>query len=145
LRGLECGNERAKPRLNASSASSIHPGEYLAEILGELSISQAAFARAVGVSPMRICHVLKGARPATAELARLARRLGNRPSIGSICRPRRRSGSGRAGSSLSWRLSLDSIIKYAGVGGFSGRRSGGNTKMPNSGLSWMAAGSVEAM
>jgi antitoxin HigA-1 len=49
----------------------IHPGEFLAEILEELGISQAAFARALGVSPMRISHVIKGARPVTAELALL--------------------------------------------------------------------------
>lgn len=47
----------------------IHPGEFLAETLEELGLSQAAFARIVGVSPMRISHVIKGARPVTAELA----------------------------------------------------------------------------
>lgn len=49
----------------------IHPGEFLAEILSEMGISQAEFARAIGVSPMRISHVLKGTRPVTAELALL--------------------------------------------------------------------------
>ena len=49
----------------------IHPGEFLAETLEELGISQAAFARALGVSPMRISHVIKGTRPVTAELALL--------------------------------------------------------------------------
>ncbi len=49
----------------------IHPGEFLAETLEELGLSQAAFARAIGVSPMRISHVIKGARPVTAELALL--------------------------------------------------------------------------
>ncbi|HEX5715825.1 MAG TPA: HigA family addiction module antitoxin [Thermoanaerobaculia bacterium] len=49
----------------------IHPGEFLAETLEELGLSQAAFARALGVSPMRISHVVKGARPVTAELALL--------------------------------------------------------------------------
>ena len=49
----------------------IHPGEFLAEALGELGLSQAAFARAIGVSPMRISHVVKGTRPVTAELALL--------------------------------------------------------------------------
>ena len=48
-----------------------HPGEYLSETLGELNISQAEFARAIGVSPMRIAHIVKGARPVTAELALL--------------------------------------------------------------------------
>ncbi len=51
--------------------TAVHPGEFLAETLGELGISQAAFARAIGVSPMRVSHVIKGARPVTAELALL--------------------------------------------------------------------------
>ena len=49
----------------------IHPGEYLAEILDDLKISQTAFAHAIGVSPMRISHVIKGKRHVTAELALL--------------------------------------------------------------------------
>lgn len=49
----------------------IHPGEFLAEILGEFRLSQAEFARTIGVSPMRISHVIKGDRPVTAELALL--------------------------------------------------------------------------
>jgi addiction module HigA family antidote len=49
----------------------IHPGEFLAETLQELGISQAQFARAIGVSPMRISHVVNGTRPVTAELALL--------------------------------------------------------------------------
>jgi addiction module HigA family antidote len=47
----------------------IHPGVFLKEILNELGISQNAFAHAIGVSPMRISHVIKGSRPVTAELA----------------------------------------------------------------------------
>jgi antitoxin HigA-1 len=49
----------------------IHPGEFLSEILDELGISQAEFARRIGVSPMRVSHVVKGTRPVTAELALL--------------------------------------------------------------------------
>ena len=49
----------------------IHPGEFLNEILEELGLSQAEFARTIGVSPMRISHVIKGDRPVTAELALL--------------------------------------------------------------------------
>ena len=49
----------------------IHPGEFLGEILEEMGISQAGFARAIKVSPMRISHVIKGSRPVTAELALL--------------------------------------------------------------------------
>ena len=55
----------------------IHPGEFLAETLEELGLSQAAFARAIGVSAMRISHVIKGARPVTAELALLFGRAFN--------------------------------------------------------------------
>ena len=49
----------------------IHPGEYLKEILDELGVSQSAFADTIGVSSMRISHVINGARPVTAELALL--------------------------------------------------------------------------
>ena len=62
------------------SRPAIHPGEFLAEILGELDISQADFARRIGVSAMRVSHVVKGARPVTAELALLfGRALGQSP------------------------------------------------------------------
>jgi len=47
----------------------IHPGEFLREILDDMSLTQIAFAEAIGVSPMRVSHVLKGQRPITAELA----------------------------------------------------------------------------
>ncbi len=49
----------------------IHPGEFLAETLEELGVSQAQFARAIGVSPMRVSHVINRTRPVTAELALL--------------------------------------------------------------------------
>jgi addiction module HigA family antidote len=49
----------------------LHPGEYLDEILTELDVSQADFARALAISPMRVSHVINGARPVTAELALL--------------------------------------------------------------------------
>ena len=58
----------------------IHPGKFLRETLEELDISQAQFARAIGVSPMRVSHVVNGARPVTAELALLfGRALGQSP------------------------------------------------------------------
>lgn len=47
----------------------IHPGEHLKEMLDELGLSQNAFAILIGVSAMRISHVVKGKRPVTAELA----------------------------------------------------------------------------
>lgn len=58
----------------------IHPGEFLREILEGLGLNQTAFADALGVSPMRISHLLKGDRPITAEMAlRLGRALGQSP------------------------------------------------------------------
>jgi addiction module HigA family antidote len=54
-----------------------HPGEFLAEILAERDLSQAEFARLIGVSPMRVSYVIKGARPVTADLAlRFAKAFG---------------------------------------------------------------------
>ncbi len=49
----------------------IHPGEFLGEILEAREISLARLARAIGVTPTRISHVVKGSRPVTAELALL--------------------------------------------------------------------------
>jgi len=49
----------------------IHPGEFLREILEERGISQAEFSRMIGVSSMRISHIVKGTRPVTAETALL--------------------------------------------------------------------------
>jgi len=58
----------------------IHPGEFLKEILEDRSISQAQFARAIGLAPMRISHIVKGARPVSAELALLfGKALGQSP------------------------------------------------------------------
>jgi addiction module HigA family antidote len=54
-----------------SGLPAIHPGEFLKEILEDRGISQAQLARAIGVAPMRISHVVKGTRPVTAELALL--------------------------------------------------------------------------
>jgi addiction module HigA family antidote len=49
----------------------IHPGEFLKETLEELGLSQAQFACAIGLSAMRVSHVVNGSRPVTAELALL--------------------------------------------------------------------------
>ncbi len=55
----------------------IHPGEFIKEILDDMGVSQAHFARAVGLAPMRISHVIKGSRPITAEMALLFSRALN--------------------------------------------------------------------
>ncbi len=47
----------------------LHPGIVLKEILEDLGLSPAEFARAVDVAPMRISHVIHGTRPITGELA----------------------------------------------------------------------------
>ena len=58
----------------------VHPGEFLREAIDEFGLSQARFAAAVGVSPMRVSHVIKGTRPVTAELALLfGRAFGQTP------------------------------------------------------------------
>src|SRR6266853_1082434 len=58
----------------------IHPGVVVKLKLKELGTSQAEFARAIGVSPMRISHIVKGTRPVTAELALLfGRAFGQSP------------------------------------------------------------------
>jgi len=49
----------------------VHPGEFLKENLDELRISQAEFARTIGISAMRVSHVVKGKRPVTAGVALL--------------------------------------------------------------------------
>jgi addiction module HigA family antidote len=66
--------------MRANGPAAIHPGEFLAEILGELGVSQAEFARAIGVSAMRVSHMIAGSRPVTAELALLfGKALGQSP------------------------------------------------------------------
>jgi antitoxin HigA-1 len=58
----------------------IHPGDFLAETLHELGISQAHFARLIGISPMRVSHIINHNRPVTAELALLfGRAFGQTP------------------------------------------------------------------
>ena len=58
----------------------VHPGEFLREILEERGMSQAQFARVIGVALMRVSHIVKGTRPVTAELALLfGRAFGQSP------------------------------------------------------------------
>ena len=55
----------------------VHPGLYLKELLEELGMSQYRLAQDIGVTAMRISHVVRGQRPVTAELAlRLGRYFG---------------------------------------------------------------------
>ena len=58
----------------------IHPGEHLAEILGELGITQYRLAKAVGVPPRRINEIVHGHRSITADTAlRIGKALGMTP------------------------------------------------------------------
>ena len=58
----------------------IHPGEYIREALEDFGITQAALAQALGVSAMRISHLVREVRPVTAELAlRLGQAFGQSP------------------------------------------------------------------
>lgn len=60
----------------------VHPGELLREILEDRGLSQAAFARAIDVSAMRISHIVRGERPVTAEMAlRFGRAFGQTPQF----------------------------------------------------------------
>jgi antitoxin HigA-1 len=64
----------------AKKLSPIHPGAFLAELLGELSISQTQLGSALGVSAMRVSHLVNGKRAVTAEMAlRLGRFVGQTP------------------------------------------------------------------
>lgn len=54
-----------------SGMTPVHPGEFLKEMIDEMGLSQAAFARAIGVSTMRISHIIRGKRPVSAEMALL--------------------------------------------------------------------------
>jgi addiction module HigA family antidote len=47
----------------------VHPGAYLKELLDELELSQYRLAQDIGVTAMRVSHVVRGQRPVTAELA----------------------------------------------------------------------------
>lgn len=60
--------------------SPVHPGSYLKELLDELGVSQHKLAREIGVAPMRISHMVNGARPVTTEIAlRLGRYFSQDP------------------------------------------------------------------
>lgn len=60
----------------------IHPGEILADELGELKISASELAREIHVPPNRISQILAGKRAITAETAlRLGKWFGTGPHI----------------------------------------------------------------
>ena len=61
----------------AKRIAAVHPGMYLRELLDEMNITAYRLAKHIGVSPMRLSHVLRGQRPLSADLAlRLERAFG---------------------------------------------------------------------
>lgn len=69
-----------KTKTPVNGLPAIHPGEFLRETLEDMAMTQSAFAEAIGISPMRVSHLLRGDRPVTAELAlRLGRALSQTP------------------------------------------------------------------
>ena len=65
-----------------TTATPIHPGEHLAEVLDELGISQYRLAKAIGVPPRRINEIVLGGRSITADTAlRIGQALGMTPDF----------------------------------------------------------------
>ncbi|MDE0245942.1 MAG: HigA family addiction module antitoxin [Gammaproteobacteria bacterium] len=63
-----------------TGVDTIHPGEHLAEILGELGISQYRLAKAIAAPPRRINEIVHGRRSITADTAlRIGRALNMTP------------------------------------------------------------------
>lgn len=61
----------------AKRIAAVHPGAYLRELLDETGITAYRLAKHIGVSAMRLSHVLRGQRPLSADLAlRLERAFG---------------------------------------------------------------------
>ena len=66
--------------MTRKSIKPVHPGFYLKELLDELKVSQYRLAKDLGVSAMRINHVINEKRPVNAELAlRLGKYFGQEP------------------------------------------------------------------
>lgn len=62
--------------------TAIHPGEHLAEELGEISIPAAMLARQIDVPVNRITAIIKGTRGITADTAlRLGHWVGTSPQF----------------------------------------------------------------
>ncbi|WP_199248607.1 HigA family addiction module antitoxin [[Phormidium] sp. ETS-05] len=59
-----------------------HPGEVLADILDDLQITEAEFAKALNVSAETVNEIIDGKKAITIDLAiRLGKALGNGPQI----------------------------------------------------------------
>jgi addiction module HigA family antidote len=59
-----------------------HPGEVLDDILDDLGVTQAEFAKIIGVSRSRVNQIIQGHRPVTVDMAfRIGTALGNGPQL----------------------------------------------------------------
>ncbi|MBI5388464.1 MAG: HigA family addiction module antidote protein [Verrucomicrobia bacterium] len=60
----------------------VHPGEILLhDFMEPLGLTQTTLAKAIGVTPIRINHIVRGQRSITADTAlRLSRYFGTRPA-----------------------------------------------------------------
>ncbi len=65
-----------------TQAVPIHPGKHLAEVLGELGISQYRLAKTIRVPPIRVNDIVHCRRSITADTAlRIGRALGMTPEF----------------------------------------------------------------
>ena len=67
--------------MKTKKLSPVHPGEILQhDFMAPLGLSQYALAKAIGVTPIRINHIVRGQRSVTADTAlRLSHYFGTRP------------------------------------------------------------------
>ena len=67
--------------MKTKKLSPIHPGEVLLhDFMEPLGLTQSALARSIGVTPIRINHIVRGQRSITADTAlRLSRYFATRP------------------------------------------------------------------
>jgi addiction module HigA family antidote len=58
-----------KNQLPTNKLPAVHPGEFLAEILKDTSMTVSIFSRNIGVPVTEITNILKGTSPITDELS----------------------------------------------------------------------------
>jgi addiction module HigA family antidote len=68
--------------MNEMHYTPVHPGEVLKDEIEELSITQSALAKHIGVLPKTINEICRGKRGISAEMAmKLSRALGGSPQF----------------------------------------------------------------
>ena len=80
--GLEVTTLNACSLESMTTPEPIHPGEHLAQIMGELGITQYRLAKTIGVPQIRIHDIVHCRRSITADTAlRIGRALGMTPDF----------------------------------------------------------------